>query len=250
VPLRQAGLFSGEGGAGKSIIELTRNVAHVIGGDWLRSLPEMGSAFYLGAEDDVAELHIRLAAIVAHFGTTFADVIAGGLHILPLLGQDAVLCAAARSGKVETTALYRQIYEAAGDMKPKNISIDPLTRAFAGNEIDRTQVYAFASHMQALAMVADGSVTVLSHPSLQGMNSGSGLSGSTAWHGAFRFRQYMTSGQASGWRKAGYRPARIAVQKEPIWTEAGSAGFWQKQVSTMLSPSGARLVNTRAAAVL
>jgi RecA-family ATPase len=192
-PLRQAGLFSGEGGAGKSIIELTRNVAHVIGGDWLRSLPEMGSAFYLGAEDDVAELHIRLAAIVAHFGTTFADVIAGGLHILPLLGQDAVLCAAARSGKVETTALYRQIYEAAGDMKPKNISIDPLTRAFAGNEIDRTQVYAFASHMQALAMVADGSVTVLSHPSLQGMNSGSGLSGSTAWHGAFRFRQYLTS---------------------------------------------------------
>jgi RecA-family ATPase len=34
---------------------------------------------------------------------------------------------------------------------------------------------------------------VLSHPSLQGINSGSGLSGSTAWHGAFRFRQYLTS---------------------------------------------------------
>jgi RecA-family ATPase len=193
VPLRQAGLFSGEGGAGKSIIELTKNVAHVVGSDWLRSLPEVGPAFYLGAEDDVDELHIRLAAIVRHFGTTFSDVITSGLHVLPLLGQDAVLCAAARSGKVETTALYRQVYEAAGDIKPKNISVDPLTRAFAGNEIDRTQVYAFASYMQALAMVADGSVTVLSHPSLQGMNSGSGLSGSTAWHGAFRFRQYLTS---------------------------------------------------------
>jgi hypothetical protein len=46
-------------------------------------------------------------------------------------------------------------------------------------------------HMQALAMVAGGSVTVLSHPSLQGISSGSGLSGSTAWHGAFRFRQYL-----------------------------------------------------------
>jgi len=45
--------------------------------------------------------------------------------------------------------------------------------------------------MQALAMVANGSVTVLSHPSLSGINSGSGLSGSTAWHGAFRFRQYL-----------------------------------------------------------
>jgi hypothetical protein len=30
VPLRQAGLFSGEGGTGKSILELTKNVAHVI----------------------------------------------------------------------------------------------------------------------------------------------------------------------------------------------------------------------------
>jgi RecA-family ATPase len=66
-----------------------------------------------------------------------------------------------------------------------------LSRAFAGNEIDRVQVYAFAMHMQALAMVAGGSVTVLSHPSLQGLASGSGLSGSTAWHGAFRFRQYL-----------------------------------------------------------
>jgi hypothetical protein len=35
VPLNQAGLFSGEGGTGKSIIELTKNVAHVAGKDWL-----------------------------------------------------------------------------------------------------------------------------------------------------------------------------------------------------------------------
>jgi RecA-family ATPase len=55
------------------------------------------------------------------------------------------------------------------------------------------QVYAFAMQMQSLAMAAGGSVTVLSHPSLQGISSGSGISGSTAWHGAFRFRQYLTS---------------------------------------------------------
>src|SRR5262249_61476434 len=40
VPLNQAGLFSGEGGTGKSIIELQKNVAHVTGKDWLGSLPE------------------------------------------------------------------------------------------------------------------------------------------------------------------------------------------------------------------
>jgi RecA-family ATPase len=46
--------------------------------------------------------------------------------------------------------------------------------------------------MQALATVTDGgAVTILSHPSLQGISSGTGLSGSTGWHNAFRFRQYL-----------------------------------------------------------
>jgi len=197
VPLKQAGLFSGEGGTGKSIIELMKNVAHVTGKDWLGSMPEPGPAFYLGAEDDEEEIHIRLAAIAKHHETSFQELIDGGLHVLPLLGQDATLCAVTKGGSIEVTKLYRQIYEAAGDIKPKNISIDTLSRAFAGNEIDRVQVYAFAMHMQALAMVADGSVTVLSHPSLQGINSGSGLSGSTAWHGAFRFRQYLKGVKAT-----------------------------------------------------
>jgi RecA-family ATPase len=191
VSLNQAGLFSGEGGTGKSIIELMKNVAHVVGKDWLGSTPEPGPAFYLGAEDDEDEIHIRLAAIAKHYGVTFKDLNKGGLHVLPLLGQDATLCALTKSGKVEPTSLYGQLYEAAGDIKPMNISVDTLSRAFAGSEIDRVQVYTFAMHMQALAKVAEGSVTVLSHPSLQGINSGSGISGSTAWHGAFRFRQYL-----------------------------------------------------------
>jgi len=197
VPLKQAGLFSGEGGTGKSIIELSKNVAHVAAKDWLGSMPEQGPAFYLGAEDDEKEIHIRLAAIAKHYGVSFKDLTAGGLHVLPLLGKDATLCAVSKGGKVEVTGLYRQLYEAAGDIKPKNISIDTLSRAFAGNEIDRVQVYAFAMHMQALAMVAEGSVTVLSHPSLAGIASGSGISGSTAWHGAFRFRQYLKGVKAS-----------------------------------------------------
>lgn len=142
-----------------------KNVAHVTGKDWLGSMPEQGPAFYLGAEDDEEEIHIRLAAIAKHYETSFQGLIDRGMHVLPLLGQDATLCAPnPRTGAVETTALYKQIYESAGDIKPKNISIDTLSRAFSGNEIDRVQVYAFAMHMQALAMVAEGSVTVLSHP--------------------------------------------------------------------------------------
>jgi hypothetical protein len=75
VPLNQAGLFSGEGGTGKSIIELMKDVAHVAGKDWLGSLPEQGPALYFGAEDDKDEIHIRLADIAQHYGVTFEELI-------------------------------------------------------------------------------------------------------------------------------------------------------------------------------
>src|SRR5262249_35697902 len=115
VPLNQAGLFSGEGGAGKSIIELTKDNAHVAGKDWFGSTPEVGPAFYIGAEDDTDEIHIRLAAIANHYQVTFHELINGGLQVLCLLGQNATLCATSgKSGKVEVTELYRRIYEAAG----------------------------------------------------------------------------------------------------------------------------------------
>jgi RecA-family ATPase len=197
VPAGQAGIFSGEGGTGKSLTEMQRAVAHVTGKDWLGSMPEQGPAIYIGCEDDADENHIRLAAIAKHYDVKFRDLIDGGLHILPMIGKDATLCAARpKSGTMETTVLYRQLREAAGDIKPKNISIDTLSHAFAGSEVDRVQVYAFMRHMQALAGVSGGSVTVLSHPSLVGIQSGSGLSGSTAWHGAPRFRIYMTAAAA------------------------------------------------------
>jgi hypothetical protein len=110
VPCNQAGLFSGEGGAGKSIIELMKDAAHVTGKDWLKSMPEQGPAFYVGAEDEADELHRRLAAIAKHYGMTFKDLTDGGLRVLCLLGQDATLCAAnGKSGKVETTNLYRPL---------------------------------------------------------------------------------------------------------------------------------------------
>ena len=67
--------------------------------------------------------------------------------------QDATLFYhSGKSGRVETTPLYRQIYQAAGDIKPINISLDPLARIFAGNEMDRTQVYGLVGHAQALAL--------------------------------------------------------------------------------------------------
>jgi hypothetical protein len=91
--------FSGEGGAGKSIIELTKNVVHVTGKDWFGSLPEPGPTIYIGTEDRRKELHIRVAAIAKHYDVSFRDLMDGGLNVLPLIDDDmrqhrSVLCSA------------------------------------------------------------------------------------------------------------------------------------------------------------
>lgn len=192
IPLRQVTLFSGEGAIGKSILELMLCVAHVTGKDWLHSLPEPGGAFYIGCEDDEAELRIRLGAITQHYGTTFDQLRAGGFYFKSLAGEDAILGAPDRSGTIKPTPLFDRLLEQAKDLKPKHIGIDTSADVFAGNEIDRTQVRQFIGLLRRLAIASNGSVVLLSHPSLTGINSGTGISGSTAWHNSVRARMYMT----------------------------------------------------------
>ena len=63
IPRRQCVLFSGEGGFGKSTVQLHLCAAHVLGRDWLGTMPEQGPALFIDAEDDEKVMHQRLAAI-------------------------------------------------------------------------------------------------------------------------------------------------------------------------------------------
>jgi RecA-family ATPase len=189
-------MFSGEGAGGKSIIELQLCVAHVLGRDWFGSALECGPAIYVGCEDEVDEARRRLTAIVNHYGASFAELTKGGLHLLSFVGEDALLAVPDRSGKLVPTPLFSRLAEAVADIKPKHIGIDTSADTFGGNEIDRGHVRQFVGFLRKLAILADGSVVLLSHPSLQGISSGSGLSGSTAWHNSVRARFYLTSPKA------------------------------------------------------
>src|SRR5262249_3372498 len=176
-----------------SSVEPHRSAAHVLGRDWLGAMPEPGPAIYIDAEDDVDVIHRRLAAVARHYRVTFAEMIKGGLHIISLLGRDAVLATVSRTGKVEPTTLYKQLTEAAGDIKPKSITIASSANVFTGDENNRTQVTQFVGMPTHIADVANGSVSLISHPSLTGINSDTGISGSTQWHNAVRARSYMKS---------------------------------------------------------
>ncbi len=197
IPRRQVALFTGEGAGGKSTIELHRSAAHVLGREWLGTRPEQGPALFIDAEDDEKVIHRRLAAITKHFGVTFADLTKGGLHLISLVGQDAVLATASRSGKIEPTPLYKQILETVGDIKPVTIGIASSANVYAGSEIDRSQVQQFISLLARLAILANGDTTLIAHPSLTGIASDTGLSGNTAWHNAVRARFYLKGVKAA-----------------------------------------------------
>jgi RecA-family ATPase len=54
-------------------------------------------------------------------------------------------------------------------------------------------VRQFITILRGLALDASTTVVATSHPSLTGINSDSGLSGSTAWHNSVRARMYLKS---------------------------------------------------------
>jgi RecA-family ATPase len=73
------------------------------------------------------------------------------------------------------------------------IGIASSADVFAGNEVDRSQVRQFIQLLTRVAIVSNGAVTLITHPSLTGIASGTGLSGSTQWHNSVRARAVMRS---------------------------------------------------------
>ena len=191
IPLRQPTLFSGEGAIGKTLLALQLAAAHVLGRDWLGMLPELGPAIYFGAEDDADELHRRIADIAAHYGASFADLIAGGLQLASFAGRDAILGIANRNGIVEPTQLFHRLHKAVCETKPKTLVLDTSADVYAGNENDRVQVRQFVGLLRRLAIDGNCAVLLCSHPSLTGISTGTGLSGSTGWHNSVRARMFF-----------------------------------------------------------
>jgi RecA-family ATPase len=192
IPMYQPHLTTGHGAIGKSLLELTRAVAHVLGKPWLGMAVRQGPVIYLGAEDEADELHRRLEAIVRHYGASFSDIV-GGLHLLSYVGEDCLLGIPDNRGIIQPTDLFHRLLADAIRINPVSVTIDTLTDVYAGDEIDRNQTTQFVKLLQHIAIKARCSVAILAHPSNAGMATGSGLSGSTGWHNKVRSRLYMRS---------------------------------------------------------
>ena len=79
-----------------------------------------------------------MVPIVAHYSASMSELV-GKFHALDFAGKNAVLAATDRRGVVQTTQLFRQLREAACDIKPKLIGLDTAADIFAGEENDRAK---------------------------------------------------------------------------------------------------------------
>jgi RecA-family ATPase len=198
IPVGCTTLFSGEGGGGKSLLHQQMGVACVLGVNWLGANLRQGPALIIDAEDPEAVIHKRLADILQYHGKKFADV-KKDLYPVTWCGEDAVLAGINRStNRMEPTALYKSLLEMVGDIKPSMIGIASSADVFAGNEIDRSQVQQFIALMTRLTKLSGGGLSLISHPSVRGVDSDTGISGSTQWHNSVRARFYIKSVKADG----------------------------------------------------
>ena len=234
IPSNTVTLFMGDGGTGKSLTALQLATSTALERGWLGFTVRPGRAVYLSAEDDKAELHRRLSDIVQAEGVTLADLDA--LTLRSLAGEDALLATLAKGGTLEATGLLDAIEELLQRDRPDLLVLDTLADYFPGNENDRAQARQFIGILRGLAIRHECAVVMLAHPSLSGLNSGSGTSGSTGWNNSVRSRLYLSRVVQDG-----YEPnpdARLLRTMKANYSRTGAeiALTWQDGVFVADAP--------------
>ena len=190
IPARNVTLLSGPGGSGKSTLAAQLAVTTALGkGTWVGQAVRHGKVLMLSAEDSTDELHRRISQITSMSFGSLENL--SELHFIDLSENDATLLMPNASKSLVETPVFHSFEQHIQLIAPSLVLIDTLADTFGGNENDRVQARRYASTMRRPAMQSGAAVVILAHPSLTGMNSGSGLSGSTAWDGSVRSRLYM-----------------------------------------------------------
>lgn len=207
IPMGTVTALYGNGGDGKSLLLAQLGVASATGRPWLGMPTRKGPALILAAEDDLDELHRRTVRICEVEGVALpAD-----LYIRSAIEDGHLADLDPRKGIV-ANALYHRLRATVAHLRPSLIGLDTLGPLFPGNENDRAQATTFVNMLKGLATECGSAVVLLAHPSLTGMSSGSGLSGSTAWNGSVRSRLYLDR-ITDGGHEPDPRRRRLSVKK-------------------------------------
>ena len=189
IPAFNLTVLNGDGGVGKSLLVLQAQACSVAKREWLGMPLRHGPAIFVSGEDDADENHRRLERIAEAEGIDF-DALAD-LHIINLAGRNATLLAKGMDGSLALSMLYRDLAQLVTLTRPASLAIDNAALTFGGNEIDRGEVATFTSLLNELSTRERCATVLLAHPSITGMTSGTGSSGSTQWSNGARGRLWL-----------------------------------------------------------
>lgn len=228
IPDETLTLLSGPGGEGKSTLALQLGVDMRTNGEWLGIKVKQGPVVYLSSEDERRDVRDNLRAILKARGRSLAHC--PGLHIISLADRDACLAgAASKTAKLEPTALWKALEGVIERRKPALVIFDALADLYGGDENIRRQVRAFIILLKRLAIRLKVAVLLVAHPSLAGINSGSGLSGSTDWHNGPRARLYLARPKDGDGKKALNPDVRTLTVMKVQWAQEGTVFRLRRQ---------------------
>ena len=197
-PKRAVSLLFGQGGVGKTLIvqQLANAVAE--GEAFMGIGTSKMPVLCVLCEDDKQEIDRRQIDINESRGVDDAFGSAPeNVYLWPRVGQDNILVTFPNAGEDQPTSFYADLVKAVetvkGDADEICVILDNATDFFGGSENVRREVNTFIkSYCGSLCTQYNATVILLAHPSLSGLASGSGMSGSTAWENSVRSRSYLS----------------------------------------------------------
>jgi hypothetical protein len=199
-PADAVGLLFGQGGVGKTLL-IQQLASCVVTGNYFMGIEtKQMSVIAVLCEDDEDELSRRQLDI-----NTWLHVDeAGGtkpndLFIWPRVGEDNTMVTFPSQGEGQAGPFYEELVERIAFVQEKTkqkktlVILDTAADVFGGNENVRREVNTFIKQYCGSLCTKHGcTVIVLAHPSLTGIASGTGLSGTTGWENSARSRAYFT----------------------------------------------------------
>lgn len=219
LPADDAAILSGDGSAGKTTVALQLAVAVAGGlGDWLGATIEAGPVIFFSGEEPEPEMRRRLDRVTRKRGLDPADL--DRLHFHFPDPETCHLATCKGNGPMQPTPLLNSLAAAALDLRPALIVVDSIAGTFGGNQNDRVHARTFVSMFRSIAREANSAVLLLDHPSMAGINSGSGRAGSVDWQNATRARLHLeattdeegSTGRTLEVKKLNYGPAGEKVK--------------------------------------
>ncbi|WP_172842182.1 AAA family ATPase [Bradyrhizobium lablabi] len=190
VPADDVTILSGDGGLGKTTVALQLGVSVARNlGDWLGTTTLSGPVIFFSAEEPESEMRRRLDRVARKRGIEPEQIEHLYFHFAE--PDKALLGISTPAGTIAPTATFQALARSVTDVRPALLIVDSVAAVFGGNQNDRVQARTFVSMFRRLAREAGCAIVLLDHPSLSGMNSGTGRGGNMDWSNVVRSRLYL-----------------------------------------------------------